>query len=532
MRLASKTVTLWVTGFLLISAPLVAGPVLHEKFNPDPAEDMRLGATTPSGTLPAAIQTKSGVVGAPDEAQAARPDAGSAPYGGSRTPTSADANYYIDRLTTRPDRVEYDEPFRPSVLPFKRLYAFDRIKPDLSFGVLDEELISVTVGGLAEETEDAFFADFEVDLVPGVPVRIPSVGPGSRIRALHLDPPLPFELLEDGAENWFLRASQGGRARMVMQLSIERQVFGSQFRPVSWSALRPFLPPVPESVVGVAREVAAHIGVDRQASPAGVLTSLVSYFRKFKESAELPTSTESVDLYRELSFSQKGVCRHRAYAFAVTAIALGLPTRLVHNEAHAWVEVYDTELWHRIDLGGAATNITETRPDVLSPDHRPPLDPFTWPSESRPAFSEAQPQSAQPDFASPNPASDPLAGEQDSSPGSERDSWPGASESTRVEEGDPSSENGRRAEPEVSLILGEARLLRGHPLAVRGRATREGKGCSLARVDISVAEGDSWVAIGSVATDRNGAFSGQVTLPQVTPVGPLQVSARIAGGCE
>src|SRR5690606_23407070 len=179
----------------------------------------------------------------------------------------------------------------------------------------------------------------------------------------------------------------GGRARVVMQLSIERQVFGSQFRPVSFSALKPYLSPVPPSVVGVAQEVATHIGVGRNMTPAGVLASLVSYFRKFKESAELPTSTESLDLYRELSLSQKGVCRHRAYAFAVTAIALGLPTRLVHNEAHAWVEVYDTELWHRIDLGGAATNINETRPDALSPNHRPPADPFTWPSESRPAFS-------------------------------------------------------------------------------------------------------------------------------------------------
>ncbi len=373
-RLGSKTVTLWCAGFLLITAPLVAGPVLHEKFNPDPAEDMRLGATTPSGSMPAALQTKSGIVGAPDEAQRARPEAGSAPYGGSRTPTSADANYYIDRLTTRPDRVEYDEPFRPSVLPFKRLYAFDRIKPDLSFGVLDEDLVEVTIGGLANDTEDAFFADFEVDLVPDVPVRIPSVGPGSRIRAVHLDPPLQVEILEDGAENWFVRASQGGRARMVMQLSIERQVFGSQFRPVSWSALKPFLSPLPPNVVEVAREVAAHIGVNQRATPAGVLASLVNYFRKFKESAELPTATESMELYRELSLSQKGVCRHRAYAFAVTAIALGLPTRLVHNEAHAWVEVYDTELWHRIDLGGAATNINETRPDALSPNHRPPAE--------------------------------------------------------------------------------------------------------------------------------------------------------------
>ena len=43
----------------------------------------------------------------------------------------------------------------------------------------------------------------------------------------------------------------------------------------------------------------------------------------------------------DLALSQKGVCRHRAFAFLVTALGLGIPARMVINEAHAWVEVLD-----------------------------------------------------------------------------------------------------------------------------------------------------------------------------------------------
>src|SRR5690606_25564010 len=181
-RLTPKVqLTLW---FALVSlaAPVVAGPVLHERFDPDPVEDLRLGGTTPSGTMPATIETRSGMILAPDESQV-RGQADGHAYGGTHTPTSADASYHLDRLTTRPDHVRYDEPFRPSILPFKRLYAFDQLEDDLSFGLVSRDLARVSVGGLVDHTEDAFFADFNVDMVRGVPVRIPSVGPGARIRA-------------------------------------------------------------------------------------------------------------------------------------------------------------------------------------------------------------------------------------------------------------------------------------------------------------------------------------------------------------
>jgi len=243
---------------------------------------------------------------------------------------------------------------------------------------------------------------------------------------------------------------------------------------------------------------------------------------------------DALELYRELSFSKKGVCRHRAYAFMITALGVGLPTRLVHNEAHAWVEVFDSEIWHRIDLGGAATNIHETRNDPLLPDHRPPSDPHSWPAGSRsaqeeargPSFSASPPgaPSSESDAEAPSEQHD---GEQSSSP-----SRAGTSPSQlgrEIQDGGDSQREGPVAE--VNLRLKESQLLRGHPLAVHGDASRGGRPCALSRVDIFVKDGESWTSIGSVATDRSGEFAGSVTLPQLTPVGPLQVTARLAGGC-
>ncbi len=62
MRLRSR---IYVAAILAFAVPAHAdGPVLHEYIPPDPAEDLRMGATTPDGAMPAAIDTRSGVLGA------------------------------------------------------------------------------------------------------------------------------------------------------------------------------------------------------------------------------------------------------------------------------------------------------------------------------------------------------------------------------------------------------------------------------------------------------------------------------------
>src|SRR6266487_6715865 len=45
------------------------GPILHEYIEPNPAEDVELSATTQDGAMPAALETESGVVPAPQSGE-------------------------------------------------------------------------------------------------------------------------------------------------------------------------------------------------------------------------------------------------------------------------------------------------------------------------------------------------------------------------------------------------------------------------------------------------------------------------------
>jgi hypothetical protein len=106
-------------GLALVSFGLVAhaqGPRLHEYIEPDPREDVALSATTLDGAMPAALETESGVVPAPQSGQ--RNPKGEPAYGGNATPDCIDSSFRVYRDTTRPVSVSYDEPFIPAVAPF------------------------------------------------------------------------------------------------------------------------------------------------------------------------------------------------------------------------------------------------------------------------------------------------------------------------------------------------------------------------------------------------------------------------------
>jgi hypothetical protein len=488
------------------------GPIVHEYIPPDPAEDLRMGATSYDGALPAAIDTPSGVLAAPPQARVAPTEVA---YGGSATPDSIDASYRIDRDTTRPDSVRYDDPFIPAVTPFKRQYAFDALDEGFEFVVRDKILRPIEIGGEARPDEDQFYGDLFVDVVPSVPVRIPSVGPGSRVLVARAEPALKFELSRDGADNWFITADARERVRLVLELSIPRRVFGSEFGDASWAELARTVPALPPPARVAAADVLAAIGVSQAQRPRDAVRTLIDYFRGFAPSADAPHASSGAALYAELALSRKGVCRHRAYAFVVSALALGIPARLVRNEAHAWVEVFDGLAWHRVDLGGAASHI-DYEQHSSEHQHRPPADPYRWPPGGESAgdlSAEAASKSARDQPASPKepvpsarPARPPpLAGS--AAPDSERATEP-------------------RSQAEVSLSSDVHELSRGARLHVFGSAGKEHERCAFARVDIALRDSvgaEHW--LGALATDQRGAYDGRVTLPFEIDVGDYSVVA-------
>ena len=526
-RSVARAGRLWVPLLLValgVVQPAVAGnspPILHEPIPPDPREDLEMHVSL-DGDLPAALQTPSGVVSAPDPRAPTSP-ADSA-YG-----ASDNATFQPDLDTKRPEVSAYDEPFTPSTAPFKRLEAFDAIRDNYQLYVRDPHLTALPPGAPPGLDDEAFYADLVVDLTPGRDVRIPSVAPGARVVRGRLGSGAEdqsFRVAHDGADNWFLQAAtrRPVRARLVMELAVARASFGGQLGDPSWNDLL-LVPPLPDNVARDAAQVRTAIGVSRAQRPREAVAKLVQYFRGFTDSDEPPQDRGSV--YLDLALSRKGVCRHRAFAFLVTAQSLGIPTRMVLNEAHAWVEVHDGALWHRIDLGGAghmANPASNALPERAL--YKPPPDAFSWPqnaSRGDDMVAEARARSAM-----GGPGSSSAAG---SSAAQSSTSAPSDSASSSAPGAGSSADHDDRPASVVTVSVSEADAHRNLPLHVHGDVRSDGDPCPHVTVDVWLRDPKTqrMFPLGNVTTGDDGSFSGGVVVPATTLLGEYDVVARTSG---
>lgn len=526
-------------------------PVLHEPLPANPREDVSFDLTL-SGDLPAAIQTPNGLVSAPDPG---RPVDGNGsehetPYGANSKADPSDGSFKPDRDTRRPDVLPYDDPFTPSTTPFKRLMAFDMVDASYTLSVRSNHLEPLTVSAASPvaANEQSFYADMVVDLAPGANVRIPSVGPGTRVlraRAGVGSEDVPIRLYRDGAENWFVLSNATKRVRLVMELAIARTAFGGDYGDPAWTDL-PRVTALPTRVAVAAKQVAAKIGVAGPASPRDKLNKLVAYFRSFADSEDPPTPSN--DIYLDLALSKKGVCRHRSFAFMVTALSVGLPTRMVVNEAHAWVEVHDGRAFRRIDLGGAGVALEHPLAD--KPRYEPPNDPFAWPHGSSRGDELAQRaqrgSSGARGRSQGNPgtstsganATDPTAptrpgeqGRRDENHG--RTTADGAPSTSTEGSADPAASSAapdERVPSTLTLTVEGASAKRGALLHVSGRVSSSERACPHVTVDVVLHRNDGGeVILGRLATDDRGAYDGPLLLPTSMPLGDYDVRAKTAG---
>ena len=233
----------------------------------------------------------------------------------------------------------------------------------------------------AEEGGECFIAALRVADWGGEVRSVLSVSPAQRL-IVERAPPRGLRMLRDEASNYYLASaplpsSRGRRSEealadissvwrgvAVLHLLIwsPRSYFTGSWEfgdePISSRAGEPEAL-LPEHLRREARRLYPLLGVSEEGGFQEMLYRLVSWFRAFKlgelTAPEGEAMSEGADLYRRVMLSQRGVCRHRSYAFMITARALGVPTRLVRNSVHAFVEVRDPRgLWRRVDLGGEA----------------------------------------------------------------------------------------------------------------------------------------------------------------------------------
>ena len=496
--------------------PVSAAPVLHEALPLDPAEDLSFGATPPDGELPAAIQTTTGPVSVPEEgAVNARTTYGGVQSGGS--------GYRLDSNTVGPDSVRYSEPFTPAIVPFKRSGVFDAVAPDMQLIVHSPQRVGLPIGGVPTVRDDQFYGDMTVDLVAERDVKIPSVAPGARILSVRLTPPVAVVFHRDSAENWFVRSEKTQRVRLVMHLAVDRSVFSSPYGNVSWRRLSRELAGLPPDVQAAGARIASGMGVSQNLRPKTAVRRLIEYFRDFSESPDRPT-TSGIELYETIARSQIGVCRHRAFAFTVTALAVGIPARFVHNEAHAWVEVSDGYRWHRVDLGGAAARLNSESPGNLSV-HQPPQDSYRWPAGSFTGQNMADAErSARGNRAARSGAGAALPRPHSGAAG-------GAGGATLT----PGIQPGSSGLPasDVSVVLEAGKTTRGARIRVSGVVSGSSGPCASVRIDV-VLNGYGLQArpLGALVTDARGRYDGFVLVPSDVVVGDYDVQVHTPGSPE
>jgi len=441
-----------------------------------------------------------------------------------------------DTNTGADGTLHYVSVFNPDVIPFKRMSAFDAVAPSYKLVVGKTTQVGLPLAGTrsTDKTRDTFYGSVMLQLQPGRDVPLPSVAPDMRILSYEVKPRVRLEFSKDGADNFFVRSVDpgvSGSFRLVFTVDADAGYFapslptsGRRFTPAMVEAAAPpaIQPALPPDVRRNAEITLRKLRVNRDMDLSDVFNKLVNYFRAF-EAKPLPSTG---DIYRDLCDSQAGVCRHRAFAFMITANAIGIPTRYVQNEAHAFVEVWFPErTWQRIDRGGAAHRMEVTGADDKTL-HRPRAeDPFAKPSQYRNNYTQLEGEIAgltkqQIEDKRRSLDDAPASGQFDTPASGSDATGSGAAQPDRLTP-DPTlpekPADPKKATPELEVLDAAASAYRGGSVQVSGRVIVNGKGLPDHPVEIWLSpkgmNGREPTSLGRAVTAADGTFRQELPVP-------------------
>ena len=501
-------------------------PKLHEDLPPPTHKPSPVIGSGGSGTPTAFAAGDKVLPKPPIDAPASAPSQAEPVLGTGGFAADRQTQLTPDRNTGADGTLHYVSVFNPDVLPFKRMSALDGVGDDYTLKIAHPALAELPIGGTTDRSRDRFWGSVLVQLTPGTDVPLPSVAPDMRVLSYEIKPAIAIKLSKDGADNFYVRtdeASASGTYRLVFFADADAGYFAPQLpaarltvRELAAAAPRELRPQLPDRVRVAARRTLDRLGVDESMELGYVFNRLVGYFRAF-EAKPLPRSTG--DLYRDLCDTQAGVCRHRAFAFMITANALGLPTRFVSNEAHAFVEVWLADRrWQRIDLGGAALRMEVQGADSKTL-HRPRAeDPFAKPPEYKQGYTQLEGDirglsSQQLTDKHKSLTQSPPSGAFDASA-----SAPPGPDRILPDQGLPVvSRNPAKQTPVLAVTLADDHAFRGDQLHVEGRAAAGGKPLPSHPIDVFLAPagrgGTGSILLGRTTSGADGLFRGDFQVP-------------------
>ncbi len=247
--------------------------------------------------------------------------------------------------------------FNPYLASLVRISSLNAISEDYKAYLDAGSYEKLEVAGKVPEGYEVFDGDFYVLLTPQSYVRIPSVAPEQVIVGYSTEPAVELEFYRDSADNYYVLGNHSGIVRLKLRVAAPSFYFsetvpeGYHLRDVP----KQLLPEVPENVRKKAGIVAEELGLKGEDRIDVIVNKLAAYFRSFG-CGDIPSRDVEPDDYLAIALHKNGACRHRAMAFFVTANSLGVPTRYVSNDCHAFVEVFVPEHgWLRLNLGGCGS---------------------------------------------------------------------------------------------------------------------------------------------------------------------------------
>jgi len=468
----------------------------------------------------------------------ARPTAGERVHG----PGKRKQSIRLDRKTTHDGVLKYSAVFNPSVVPFKRNGAFDAVKAGYSLTVGNPALHEVKVSRAPHSPDrDLFWGSLALKLRRGRAVSIPSVAASARILNFTVTPPVKVRFYKDSADNYWVRSDRSARVRLVFLTDAATTYFTPRIPGrVTAASVPPHLrPTLPGAVRKAAARVVRHLKIRRNEPIYWQLSKLISYFRSFKAGV---LRRVTGDTYLDIVFSKRGVCRHRAFAFVVTAHALGIPARYVHNEAHAFAEAYVPRMgWTRVDLGGASSELQVSNAENRL-IHSPRPDPFPHPTRFSSSYSQLQGRVTGLDEKQRRSFKRAGGGRghgqagtgviRGSSPtGSGPVSGTRTPRRTMINAGEGTLPSAPARMPVAITLQSPTRsVLRGDVLQVAGKVLHRGAGVKGLTVKIFLGQGGTPKhVIGTLVTDTDGEFNAQIAVPSDVQVGEYRVYASTPG---
>jgi Transglutaminase-like superfamily len=509
-------------------------PVLHEDVPAPGADDSPLvGGKPRAGQNPAGFTSGDKILPEPPLA-----------HPGGDEPVLGRGGFAADRRTqSRPDlntgpdgTLHYVSVFNPDVLPFKRMSSLDGVRADQTLFIERTATVELPIGGTTDASRDRFWGSVVVQLTPGTDAPLPSVAPDMRILSYETEPPTHLVFSKDGADNFYVRSDEAdarGTFRVVFLVDADAGYFapalptGIRYTAATVRRLTPpeLAPHLPPAVERAARRSLAELGVDDRTPLPEAFNKLVYYFRAF-QAKDPPRSTG--DVYRDLFRSQAGVCRHRSFAFMITANALGLPTRYVENEAHAFVEVWFPERgWQRIDLGGAAMRM-DVQGAAGKTLHRPRADdPFAKPDAYKDSYTQLEGDihglSSGQLADRKQPLGQNASGDYDPQISGD---GPGSGDPDQVG-GPPPPPDPHKITPTVTITAAGSSGYRGETLHVEGRVDGPGRPLGNRRVDVYLAPqghgGEGAILVGHGVTNARGMFAADVDLPAALDIATYEL---------